>query len=117
MCVCVSVCVVTWVWVNRRALKQDGGGPIAQRAVHNVAVSCYPANVGHTAEHVAILVVKHILEHTRTHSHGYSAVSHEALQATPPLGGGTTTVQTSNAYKVTTLMTSQGAKQPAHSPL
>lgn len=53
---------LTWVRVNRRALKQDGGGAVTQRAVHHVAVSRYPADVRHAAEHVAVLVVKDVLK-------------------------------------------------------
>lgn len=52
----------TWVWVHRCALKQDGGGTIAQWAVNHIAVSCYPADVCHAAKHVTILVVEDILK-------------------------------------------------------
>lgn len=52
---------LTWVGVHRRTFKQDSGGAVAQRAVHYVAVTCDPADVGHAAKHVAVLVVEYIL--------------------------------------------------------
>lgn len=52
---------LTWVGVHRCALKQDSGGAVAQRAVHHIAVSCDPADVRHTAKHVAVPVVKDVL--------------------------------------------------------
>lgn len=55
----------TWVWVNGRALEQDGGGSVAQRSVHHVAVTRDPADVGHAAEHVSILVIEHVLTQTQ----------------------------------------------------
>lgn len=53
--------VHTWVRVDRSALKQDRGGPIGQGPVHTVTVSCYPANVCHTAKHISIVVIEDIL--------------------------------------------------------
>lgn len=52
----------TWVRVNRRALEQDGGGAVTQRTVHHVTVTRYPADVGHTAEHVPVPVIEHVLK-------------------------------------------------------
>lgn len=51
----------TWVRVNRSALKQDSGSPVGQWAVHTVTVSCYPANVSHTAKHILIMVAEDAL--------------------------------------------------------
>lgn len=65
----VVVVDLTWVWVHRCALKQDGGGSITQRAVHHVAVARYPADIGHAAEHVAVTMVEHILKKRRTVNH------------------------------------------------
>lgn len=51
----------TWVRVNRGALKQDCGCPIGQRSIDDVTVSCYPADVCHTAEHIPIMIAEDIL--------------------------------------------------------
>lgn len=58
--------VDTWVGVNGRALKQHRGSPVGQRPVDTVTVSRYPADVGHTAEHVPVMVAEDILP-TRGH--------------------------------------------------
>lgn len=52
---------LTWVGVHGRALKEHRGGAVAQRPIHHIAVSRDPANVRHTAEHVALPVVKDVL--------------------------------------------------------
>ena len=44
------------------ALKQYGGGSIAERSVDNVGVSGDPPNVSHTGKDVTRSVVKHILQ-------------------------------------------------------
>lgn len=53
--------VRTWIRINGGALKQHGGAPIGQGPVDDVTVSCYPANVCHAAENVAVVVAEHIL--------------------------------------------------------
>lgn len=53
--------VHTWVRVNGSALKQDSGSPVGQGPIDTVTVSCYPANICHTAEHVPVMVAEHIL--------------------------------------------------------
>lgn len=53
---------LTWVRVHWSAFKQHRGASIAKRSIHNIAVSCDPANVSHTAEDIALPVVKHILQ-------------------------------------------------------
>lgn len=52
----------TWIGVNWRALKEDGGAAVGQRPVDDVAVTRDPADVGHAAKHVAVVVAKHILK-------------------------------------------------------
>lgn len=53
---------LTWVRVHWSAFKQHSGASIAKRSVHNIAVSCDPANVSHAAKDITLLVVKHILQ-------------------------------------------------------
>lgn len=52
---------LTWVGVHRCALKEDSGGAVAQWAIHHIAVSCDPADIRYTAEHVAVPVIKDVL--------------------------------------------------------
>lgn len=52
----------TWIGVNWRALKEDGGAAVGQRPVDDVAVTRDPADVGHAAKHVAVAVAEHILK-------------------------------------------------------
>lgn len=53
--------VHTWIRVNRSAFKQHGGCPVGQGSVDSVAVSSDPADVGHAAKHIPILVAEDIL--------------------------------------------------------
>lgn len=52
----------TWVRVNGSALKQDSGPSVGQRPIDTVTVSCYPADICHTAEYISIMVAEDILE-------------------------------------------------------
>lgn len=53
--------IPTWVRVNGSALKQDSGSPVGQGPIDTVTVTCNPANICHTAEHIPIMVAEHIL--------------------------------------------------------
>jgi hypothetical protein len=55
----LDVSLPTSIGVDGCALEEDGGSAVEEGAVHHVAVTCYPANVGDTAKHVTRLVVKH----------------------------------------------------------
>ena len=54
-------CTLTRVGVDRRALKQQGGGAVAQRPVHHIGVARDPANVRYTGKDVSRSNVKHNL--------------------------------------------------------
>lgn len=53
---------LTWVRVHWSAFKQDRGASIAEWSIHNIAMSCDPANIGHTAKNITFLVVKYTLQ-------------------------------------------------------
>mmetsp|Transcript_45065 Transcript_45065/g.113504 ORF Transcript_45065/g.113504 Transcript_45065/m.113504 type:complete len:375 (+) Transcript_45065:991-2115(+) len=53
--------VATGIRVDGDALEHEGGGTVAERAVHDVRVASDPADVGHARVHVTFLVVEHIL--------------------------------------------------------
>ena len=52
----------TWVRVCRVALKQYGGGSIAERSIDDVGVAGDPPNISHTGKDVTRSVVKHVLQ-------------------------------------------------------
>ena len=53
---------LTGVRVRRVALKQDGGGSIAERTIHHIRMTSDPTNVSHTRIHISRAIVKHILK-------------------------------------------------------
>ncbi|RNA35693.1 hypothetical protein BpHYR1_054686 [Brachionus plicatilis] len=58
--------VATRVRICGCTLKEHTGRSIAQRPVHDIAVSCDPSNIGQAAKHIVLFTVKnHLLCHTR----------------------------------------------------
>lgn len=63
--------VLTSIRVNWGALKKDTGCSIAEGSIYHIAVSSDPADIGHTAEDISWLVVKHKLQKQKRLSEAY----------------------------------------------
>lgn len=52
---------LTWVRVQWRALKEESGASVRQRAIQSIGVTRDPAYISHTTKPLSRLVVEHML--------------------------------------------------------